>query len=159
LGINFIDTAASYGPGVNEEQIAQALYPYPAGLVIATKGGLVRGGSNDWGADGHPEYLKADAEGSLRRLKLDCIDVYQLHAVDPNVPLEESLGALIELRDQGKIRHIGLSNVRIDHIEAARRMVHIVSVQNRYSAVSRDDEDVVEYCRGNGIAFLPYFPL
>lgn len=160
LGVNFIDTADSYGPEVNEEQIAQALYPYPDDLVIATKGGLTRGGPGNWERDARPERLKKCCEGSLRRLRLDRIDIYQLHAPDQKVPLEDMIGALVELRDEGKIRFIGVSNFALEQLEEARRMTEIVSVQNPYNyAERRDNDDVLDYCEREGLAFLPYFPL
>jgi len=159
LGVNFIDTADAYGPRVNEEQIAEALHPYPAGLVIATKGGSTRPAPTEWKRDGRPAHLIAACEGSLRRLRLDCIDLYQLHAVDPTVPLEEQVGALRELRDEGKIRYIGLSNVNLEQLRHAERVVEIASVQNRYNVGHRESEAVLEHCEDGGIAFIPYFPL
>jgi pyridoxine 4-dehydrogenase len=159
LGVNLIDTSDAYGPEVNELQIAEALHPYPAGLVIATKGGLVRTGRGAWPEDGRPERLREACEGSLRRLRVERIDLYQLHAPDPNVPLEDSVGELARLRDEGKIRYVGLSNVTLDELERARRLVPIVSVQNRYSLFDRSSEDVLEACERAGIAFLPWFPL
>jgi len=159
LGINFIDTANAYGPHVNEEQIAAALYPYPADLVIATKGGSTRSGPGQWGRDCRPASLKEACEGSLRRLRLDCIDLYQLHAVDPKVPYTEQVGALKELQDAGKIRHIGVSNVDEEHLEIARSVAQIVSVQNRYNAMYRDSENVLQICNRDGIVFIPWFPL
>jgi len=159
LDVNFIDTADSYGPNVSEELIAEALFPYPKGLVIATKGGWNRPGPNQWTHDATPAHLRKAVEGSLKRLKVDRIDVYQLHHPDPIVPLEASLETLAELRGQGKIRLIGLSNVTREHIERARKVVPIVSVQNRYSFADREWDYVVEYCDSNGIAFIPWFPL
>ncbi len=160
LGVNFIDTADSYGPEVNEEQIAQALYPYPDGLVIATKGGLTRGGPGKWERDGRPERLKKCCEASLRRLKLDRIDIYQLHAPDEKYPLEDMIGALVELRDEGKIRFIGVSNFSLEQLQQAREITQIVSLQNPYNyAERRDNDDVLDYCEREGLAFLPYFPL
>ena len=160
LGVNFIDTADSYGPEVNEEQIAQALYPYPDDLVIATKGGLTRGGPGKWERDCRPERLKACCDASLRRLKLDTIAIYQLHAIDTKVPLEDQVGALRELRDAGKIRHAGISNVTLEQLQAAEKIVPIVSVQNPYNYAERGDNDrVIDYCEREGLAFLPYFPL
>ncbi len=159
LGVNFIDTADAYGPNVNEEQIAQALYPYPNDLVIATKGGSTRGGPGDWGRDGRPSHLKEACEGSLRRLRLEWIDLYQLHAVDPTVPFEDQVGALRDLRDEGKIRYAGLSNVTLAQLQAARGIVEIASVQNSYNVGDRESESIVEYCQDNGIVFIPYFPL
>jgi aryl-alcohol dehydrogenase-like predicted oxidoreductase len=159
LGVNFIDTADAYGPFVNEEQIAQALYPYSEGLVIATKGGSVRPGPGQWVRDGRPEHLKAACEGSLRRLRLSRIDLYQLHAVASNVPLEEQVGALRELRDQGKIRLVGLSNVELHQLQRAEEIVEIASVQNNYNVGNRVSEPVLRYCEAKGLAFIPYFPL
>jgi pyridoxine 4-dehydrogenase len=159
LDINLIDTADAYGPEVSERLIAEALHPYPDDLVIATKGGLTRSGPNQWHPDGRPEHLREACEGSLRRLRLDRIELYQLHRVDPKVPLEESLGALIELRSEGKIVHIGLSNVSVEQLSRARELTSIVSVQNRYNLADRADEDVLEECERDGIAFIPWFPL
>ncbi|MFL5517780.1 MAG: aldo/keto reductase [Gemmatimonadales bacterium] len=159
LGANLIDTADAYGPGVSEEIIAEALHPYPDDLVIATKGGLQRPGPGEWTRDGRPEHLREACEGSLRRLRLDAIELYQLHAVDPKVPLEESLGALIELREQGKIRRIGLSNVDVDQLQRALELTDVVTVQNRYSLVDRHSEDVLGECERRGIGFIPWFPL
>jgi aryl-alcohol dehydrogenase-like predicted oxidoreductase len=159
LGVNFIDTADAYGPHVNEEQIAAALHPYPKDLVIATKGGSTRAGPGQWGRDGRPEYLKAACEGSLKRLRLDRIDLYQLHTVDPTVSLEEQVGALRDLRDEGKIRFVGLSNVDLEQLRHAERVVQIASVQNNYNVGNRFSEPVLQYCEANGIAFIPYFPL
>jgi aryl-alcohol dehydrogenase-like predicted oxidoreductase len=159
LDVNLIDTADAYGPEVSERLIAEALYPYPDDLVIATKGGLTRSGPNQWHPDGRPEHLREACDGSLRRLRLKRIELYQLHRVDPEVPLEESLGALIELRDEGKIARIGLSNVSTDQLRRARELTPIVSVQNRYNLTDRTDEDVLEECEREGIAFIPWFPL
>jgi pyridoxine 4-dehydrogenase len=159
LGINFIDTADAYGPNVSEEIIAEALDPYPAGLVIATKGGFERPGPDRWVENGRPEHLKSACEGSLRRLKLDRIDLYQLHRIDPKVPAEDQLGALKDLHAQGKIKHIGLSEVSVRQIRHAQTIVPIVSVQNRYSVSDRAYEDVLEYCAQQGIGFIPWFPL
>jgi pyridoxine 4-dehydrogenase len=159
LGVNFIDTADAYGPEVNEEQIAQALWPYPHDLVIATKGGSTRGGPGDWGRDGRPSHLKEACDASLRRLRVDRIDLYQLHAVDPRVPFDEQIGALRDLRDAGKIRYAGLSNVTLDQLRSAQRTVEIVSVQNSYNVGDRESEPIVEYCQANGLTFIPYFPL
>lgn len=159
LGVNFIDTADSYGPGVSEELIAQALYPYPKGLVIATKGGWNRPGPNQWTHDSSPKHLREAIEGSLKRLRLDRIEVYQLHTPDPAISFDLSIETLRELQSQGKIHLIGLSNVTREHIERARKIVQIVSVQNRYSVVDREWEYVVHYCEQNGIAFIPWFPL
>jgi pyridoxine 4-dehydrogenase len=159
LGVDFIDTASSYGPEVSEELIAEALHPYPAGLVIATKGGLTRPGPSQWEPDCRPEYLREACEGSLRRLRLDRIDLYQLHTVDPNVPLEESVGALAELRDEGKIAHIGVSNVSLEQLERARQVTAIVLVQNRYSIDARDSDPLLDACERDGLGFIPWFPL
>src|SRR5579863_10446300 len=159
LGVNFIDTADAYGPYVNEEQIAQALHPYPADLVIATKGGSIRPGPSEWDRDGRPSHLAAACDGSLRRLRVDRIDLYQLHAVDPKVPFEEQIGALRELRDAGKVRFVGLSNVDLDQLKRAEAIVPIASVQNNYNVGNRASEPIVEYCAQKGIAFIPYFPL
>ena len=159
LDVNFIDTADSYGPHVSEELIAEALFPYPKGLVIATKGGWNRPGPNQWTHDSTPAHLREAVEGSLKRLRLDRIDVYQLHAPDPVVPFEASIETLAELRDQGKIRLIALSNVTREHIERARKIVPIASVQNRYSFADREWDYVVDYCESHDIAFIPWFPL
>jgi pyridoxine 4-dehydrogenase len=159
LDVNFIDTADSYGPHVSEELIAEALFPYPAGLVIATKGGWNRPGPNQWTHDATPSHLRKSVEGSLKRLRLDRIDVYQLHIPDPVVSFEASVETLAQLRNEGKIRLVGLSNVTQEHIERARKIVPIVSVQNRYSFADREWDYVVNYCERNGIAFIPWFPL
>jgi pyridoxine 4-dehydrogenase len=159
LDVNFIDTADSYGPHVNEELIAEALFPYPAGLVVATKGGWNRPGPNQWTHDATPSHLRKAVEGSLKRLRLDRIDVYQLHTPDPVVSFEASVETLARLRNEGKIRLIGLSNVTQEHIERARKIVPIVSVQNRYSFADREWDYVVDYCERNEIAFIPWFPL
>lgn len=159
LGVNLIDTADSYGPEVNERQIAEALYPYPERLVIATKGGLLHERRGEWRQDCRPETLRVSAEGSLKRLRLEQIDLYQLHTVDPTVPLEESVGALVELQQEGKIRHIGLSNVDSRQLAQARSVATIVSVQNRYNVADRHSEGVLEACERDGIAFMPWFPL
>jgi pyridoxine 4-dehydrogenase len=159
LGVNFIDTADAYGPDVDERLIAEALHPYARGLVIATKGGSVRPGPYDWAADGRPEHLRAACEGSLRRLKLERIDLYQLHRIDPKVPLEESLGELVRLQSEGKIRHIGVSNFRLEALERARHVARIVSVQNPYNIADRGGEDVLELCAREGLAFIPYAPI
>jgi aryl-alcohol dehydrogenase-like predicted oxidoreductase len=159
LGINFIDTADSYGPGVSEEIIAEALHPYPPGLVIATKGGFDRPGPNRWVENGKPEHLRSACEGSLRRLRLERIDLYQLHRIDPKVPAEDQLGTLRDLQAQGKIKHIGLSEVSVRQIQHARTIVPIVSVQNRYSVTDRGSEDVLEYCEKEKMGFIPWFPL
>ena len=159
LGIDLIDTADSYGPEVSENLIAEALRPYPDNLVIATKGGLRRTGPGQWPRDARPERLKECCEGSLRRLKLDQIPLYQLHAPDPKVPYEDSVGALKELQDEGKIRHVGVSNVSVAQLEQARAIVEVASVQNRYNVADRDSEDVLEVCESLGIGFIPWFPL
>ena len=159
LGVNLIDTADSYGPGTSEELIAEALYPYPADLVIATKGGWERPGPGQWTHNASPKHLTEALEGSLKRLHLDRIDIYQLHAPDNAVSFEASVEALAKLRGQGKIRHVALSNVTREHIERGRRIVPIVSVQNRYSFADRESDFVVDYCDQNGIAFLPWAPL
>jgi pyridoxine 4-dehydrogenase len=159
LGVNFVDTADSYGPDVSERLIAEALHPYPDGLVIATKGGFRRRGPHDWYPDGRPEHLRAACEGSLRRLSLERIDLYQLHTVDPSVPLEESVGALVELRDEGKIRHIGVCNVDRAQLERARAVTTVVSVQNRYNLADRAHEPVLAECERAGLAFIAWAPL
>ncbi len=159
LGINLIDTADSYGPEVNELQISQALHPYSKGLLIATKGGLTRSGPGAWAPVGRAEYLQQCVELSLRRLKIDCIDLYQLHRLDPQVPMAETLGCLKKLRRQGKIRHIGLSEVSVDEIKQARKIVPIVSVQNLYNFGNRQSEDVLDYCTKHKLGFIPWFPL
>jgi pyridoxine 4-dehydrogenase len=159
LGVNLIDTADSYGPEVSENLIAEALHPYPDDLVIATKGGLTRTGPGEWPPDGRPEHLREACEGSMRRLRLDRIDLYQLHRPDPKVPYEESVGALAELQREGKIRHIGVSNVDLERLETARSIVEVVSVQNRYSLFDRESDDVLDRCERDGLAFLPWWPL
>jgi pyridoxine 4-dehydrogenase len=159
LGVNLIDTADSYGPDVSELLIAEALYPYPDGVVIATKGGLTRPGPGRWQPNCRPEHLKQALEGSLKRLRLDRIDLYQLHTVDRKVPIEESVGALKQMQDAGKIRHIGLSNVDRKEIDRARKIVPIVSVQNRYNIQDRSSEDVLVYCEKEKLGFLPWFPI
>jgi pyridoxine 4-dehydrogenase len=159
LEVDLIDTADAYGPFVSERLIAETLYPYPDGLVIATKGGLERDGPGSWRRNGRPEHLREACEGSLQRLRLERIDVYQLHAVDPEVGVEDSVGALAELQADGLIRHVGLSNVGVEEIERARAIVPIVSVQNRYNLVDRGSEDVLDHCEREGIAFIPWFPL
>src|SRR6202158_3790542 len=159
LGVNFIDTADSYGPNVSEELIAEALSPYPKDLVIATKGGWNRPGPNQWTHDASPAHLRQAVEGSLRRLRLDRLDVYQLHTPDPVVPFDASIETLANLQSEGKIRLVGLSNVTVEHIERARKIVPIVSVQNRYSFADREWDNVVDYCERDGIAFIPWFPL
>ena len=159
LGVNLIDTADSYGPGTSEELIAEALFPYPADLVIATKGGWERPGPNQWTHNASPKHLAQALEGSLKRLRLECIDIYQLHAPDNVVSFETSVGALARLREQGKIRHIGLSNVTREHIERARKIAPIVSVQNRYNFADRESDFIVDYCEENEIAFFPWAPI
>jgi pyridoxine 4-dehydrogenase len=159
LGVNFIDTANSYGPEVSENLIARALHPYPDDLVIATKGGLARPGPGRWTPDGRPEHLREVCEGSLRRLKLDQIPLYQLHRVDPKVPLADSVGTLIELKNEGKIRHIGLSNVSEHQLREAQHLVPIVSVQNRYNSGDRTSESMVDLCEQEQLVFLPWAPL
>ncbi len=159
LGVNLIDTADSYGPEVSENLIAEALHPYPDSLVIATKGGLRRSGPGQWPRDGRPERLKEACEASLKRLRVERIDLYQLHSPDPQVPLEESIGALKELQDEGKVRHVGVSNVSPGELERARAIVDIVTVQNRYNLADRHSEDVLQACERDGIGFIPWFPL
>src|SRR5687768_13046973 len=159
LGVNFFDTAESYGPHTDETLIAEALHPYPKGFVVATKCGLARPRPSRWDADCRPEKLRRDLEGSLKRLKLERIDLYQLHTIDPKVPLEASLGVLVDAQRAGKIRHIGVSNFNVKQLERARKVAIIVSVQNRYSLVDRGSEDVLAHCEKLGIAFLPWFPL
>jgi pyridoxine 4-dehydrogenase len=159
VGVNLIDTADSYGPEVSENLIAEALHPYPDGLVIATKGGLRRTGPGEWPSDARPERLKQCCEDSLRRLRLERIDLYQLHAPDPKVPFEDSVGALRELQHEGKIRHVGISNVSLEQLEQARGLVDVVTVQNRYNLTNRTSEDVLNACDEAGIGFIPWFPL
>jgi len=159
LGINLIDTADSYGPEVSERLITEALHPYPKDLLIATKAGFQRPGPNRWVEDGRPEHLKEAVEGSLRRLRLERIDLLQLHRIDPKVPMENQIGALVDLQREGKIRHIGLSEVSVKQIEAVRQITPIVSVQNRYNLVDRNSEDVLEYCTRENLGFIPWFPL
>jgi pyridoxine 4-dehydrogenase len=159
LGVNFIDTADSYGPEVSEQLIGEALAPYAKGIVIATKAGLTRQGPNKWLPVGRPEYLIQQVEMSLRRLKLERIDLWQLHRIDPQVPVEESLGAIKQLQQQGKIRHVGLSEVKPHEIDQARKVIEIVSVQNQYNIGDRQHEDVVDYCTKHKIAFIPWFPV
>jgi aryl-alcohol dehydrogenase-like predicted oxidoreductase len=159
LGIALIDTSNAYGPDVNELQIAEALYPYPGGLVIATKGGYTRPGPGRWVPDGRPEHLREVCDGSLKRLRLERIDVYQFHTPDPAVPFSESVGTLKELRDEGKIRHVGLSNVSVAQLEEAEGIVPIVSVPNRFNAADEASSDVLEACEARGIPFLPWYPL
>ncbi|GLC25467.1 aldo/keto reductase [Roseisolibacter agri] len=159
LGVDFIDTADSYGPNVSEELIAEALHPYPAGLVIATKAGFERPGPGSWITNGRPEHLRAQCEGSLRRLKLERIDLWQLHRIDHKVPADEQFGVMAELQREGLVRHLGLSEVSVEQIEAARRVVPIVTVQNRYNLAEREAERVLEHCEGLGIGFIPWYPL
>jgi pyridoxine 4-dehydrogenase len=159
LGVNFIDTADSYGPAVSEELIAEALYPYPDDLVIATKGGLVRPGPGRWNPDGRPEHLREACEGSLRRLRLDQIPLYQFHRPDPKIPIADSMGALIELRNEGKIRHIGVSNVTEQQLREMQKLAPVVSVQNRYNLGDRSSESMVDVCDSESIVFLPWAPL
>lgn len=159
LGVNLIDTADSYGPEVSEELIAEALHPYPDDLLIATKGGLTRTGPGRWPPDGRPEHLREACEGSLRRLRLERIELYQLHRPDPKVPYEESVGALKQLQDEGKILHIGISNASVDQLETARGIAEVVSVQNRFNLTDRSSDDVLERCEELGIAFFPWAPL
>jgi len=159
LGVNFIDTADSYGPDVSERLIGETLSPFPKGLVVATKGGLTRQGPDLWSPDGRPDYLAKEVEKSLRLLKTDVIDLWQLHRIDPKVPVEQSLEPIVKLKEQGKIRHIGLSEVKPKDIDRARRVVEIVSVQNLYNVGDRQHEDVLEYCERHHIAFIPWFPV
>jgi pyridoxine 4-dehydrogenase len=159
LGVNFIDTADSYGPSVSEELIAEALHPYPDDLVIATKGGLVRPGPGRWDPDGHPAHLRQACEGSLRRLKLEQIPLYQLHRVDPHVPLAESLGAIAELKNEGKIRHVGVSNVSEDQLREAQQILPIVSVQNRFNVTDRQSQPLIDLCEQDDLVFLPWAPI
>ena len=159
LGVNLIDTAESYGPGVSEEIIGEALHPYPEDLVIATKGGYDRSGPDQWTVNCRPERLREELEGSLTRLKVDRIDVYQLHRIDPDVPEAEQFGALVEFRREGKVRHLGLSEVTVEQIERARKFFPVVSVQNRYNLADREWESVLEYCERENIGFIPWYPL
>lgn len=159
LGVNLIDTADSYGPEVSERLIAEALFPYPQGLVIATKGGLTRQGPDQWLPVGRPEYLQQCVEMSLRRLRLDCIGLYQLHRIDPRVPFEETLGMLKKMQEAGKIRHVGLSEVTVEEVEQARKILPIVSVQNLYNLGNRQSEAVVDYCEQQKLGFIPWFPI
>jgi aryl-alcohol dehydrogenase-like predicted oxidoreductase len=159
LGVNFIDTAESYGPQTDETLIGEALHPYPKGLVIATKCGLARPGPGRWDADCRPEKIRQDLEGSLKRLRVERIDLWQLHTVDPKVPLEESLGAMVDAQRAGKVRHIGVSNFNVKQLERARKVANVVSVQNKYSLDDRSSEDVLLHCGKLGIAFLPWYPL
>lgn len=159
LGVNLIDTADAYGPNVSEELIAEALYPYPKGLVIATKGGLERPGPGVWKPNGHPEHLRTALDNSLRRLKLDKVEIYQFHRVDPEVPLEASMEEIARLRQAGKIRHVGISNVNAEELARARKIVPIVTVQNRYNVTHRASEQLIDYCEHEGIGFIPWAPL
>ena len=159
LGIDLIDTADSYGPHVSEELIAQALHPYPAGLLIATKGGFERTGPDQWVTNGHPKHLRAACEGSLRKLRVEVIDLWQLHRVDPNVTADDQYGVMSDLIAEGKVRHAGLSEVTVEQIEAARRIVPIATVQNRYNVADREWEPVLDHCEREGIGFIPWFPL
>jgi aryl-alcohol dehydrogenase-like predicted oxidoreductase len=159
LGVNLIDTADAYGPEVSERLIREALHPYPDEVVVATKGGLLRDGPGSWQRDARPEHLREACEASLRRLRLDCIDVYQLHAPDPNVPFEDSVGTLAELRSEGKVRHVGLCNVSEDQLDRARAIVPVASVQNRYNLTTRESEVVLKACEREEIGFMPWFPL
>jgi len=159
LGVNFIDTADSYGPDVSEELIAEALYPYPDDLVIATKGGLIRPGPNRWAPDGHPKHLRQACEGSLRRLRLEQIPLYQLHRPDPAVPLAESVGTIAELKNEGKIRHVGISNVTEEELREAQRIVPIVSVQNRHNVSDRRSQSMIDLCEQEQLVFLPWAPV
>src|SRR3954464_7274493 len=158
LGIDFVDTADSYGPEVSEDLLGEVLHPYD-GMVIATKGGLERPGPGDWSRNGRPEHLKQACEGSLRRLKVDRIDLYQLHSPDPDVPYAESVGAMKELQDEGKVKHVGISNVSVEQLAEARSIVEVISVQNRFSLSDRDAQDVLDACESDAIAFIPWFPL
>jgi aryl-alcohol dehydrogenase-like predicted oxidoreductase len=159
LGVNFIDTADSYGPNVAEELVREALHPYPSDLVIATKAGFSRSGPNQWEECGRPDYLRAQCEGSLRRLGVEQIDLFQLHRIDSHVPIQEQFGLLKALQDEGKVREVGLSQVSVEQIESARRVVHIVSVQNLYNIAQREADDVIDFCEQNQIGFIPWFPL
>jgi len=159
LGVNFIDTADAYGPETNERLVADALHPYPAGLVIATKGGIVRPSQERWERDGRPSHLRAACEASLQRLRVECIDLYQFHAIDPLVPLEESLGEIARLQREGKIRHVGVSNFTSGELARARRVVQVVSVQNRYNVSDRTSDAVLATCERDGITFIPWSPL
>lgn len=159
IGVTFIDTADSYGPEVSEDLIREALHPYPDDLLIATKAGLERGGPNQWTPNGHPDHLRAACDGSLQRLDLDVIDLYQLHRIDADVPMPEQIGALIELRDAGKIRHIGLSEVSVDDLAAVQELTPVATVQNRYNLLDREWEPVLEACTRQGIGFIPWFPI
>jgi len=158
MGVNFIDTADSYGPNTSEDIIAEAIHPYPDDVVVATKGGLTRSGPGQWGRDGRPESLRKALEGSLQRLKLEVIDLYQMHRHDPNVPYAESVGAIAQLQKEGKIRHVGLSNVTTEQLAIGRNEVEVVSVQNEYNVFDRSSEDVLEICEADNIGFIPWFP-
>ena len=159
LGVDFIDTADAYGPDVNEELIAEALYPYPEGLVIATKGGLTRSGPNEWHPNGRPDHLRKALEGSLKRLKVNTVDLYQFHRPDPDVPFEDSVGTLHEMQKEGKVKHVGLSNVSVEQLDTARNLLEIVSVQNRYNLTDRASEAVLQACEKYGIGFIPWYPI
>lgn len=159
LGVNFIDTADAYGPDVSERLIAAALHPYPSDLVIGTKGGIVRAGADKWGRDARPSHLRSACEASLRRLKTHCIDLYQLHAIDPEVPLEDSVGEIAKLQREGKVRHVGVSNFSVQELERASRLITIVSVQNRYHVTDRSSDDVIRWCVRKNVAFIPWGPL
>ena len=159
LGVDFIDTSDAYGPDVNEVLIAEALHPYPEGVVIATKGGLTRSGPGQWHPDGRPEHLRAALEGSLKRLKVDVIDLYQFHRPDPEVPFEESVGAIADMQKEGKIKHVGLSNVTVEQLDKAQQILTVVSVQNRYNLTDRDSEEVLKACTERGIGFIPWYPI
>ena len=159
LGIDFIDTSDAYGPDVNEEIIAEALYPYPENLVIATKGGLTRSGPGEWHPDGRPEHLREALEGSLKRLRVDTIDLYQFHRPDPDVPFEDSVGTIADMQKEGKIRYVGLSNVSVEQLDKARDMLEIVSVQNRYNLTDRASEDVLQACEKYSVGFIPWGPI
>ncbi|OPG12379.1 oxidoreductase [Microbispora sp. GKU 823] len=159
LGITFIDTADSYGPGTSEELLAEALHPYPEGLVIATKSGQSRPSRKEWLPLGRPEYLRQQVELSLRRLRMDCLELFQLHRIDPKVPFDDQIGAMKQLQDEGKIRHFGLSQVSVAEIEAARKQIEVVSVQNLYNLTERGDDPVIDYCEREGIAFIPWLPI
>jgi len=159
LDTTFVDTADSYGPDVSEELIAEALHPYPPELLVATKGGLERTGPGQWPRNGRPEHLRRACEGSLRRLRVERIDLYQLHSPDPDVPYDESVGAIEQLQDEGKIRHVGVSNVSAEQLEQARAIVEVVTVQNRFNLTDRSSEDVLDVCERDGIGFIPWFPL
>ena len=159
LGIDFVDTADAYGPDVNEEIIAEALHPYPENLVIATKGGLTRSGPGEWHPNGRPKHLRQALEGSLKRLKVDTIDLYQFHRPDPDVPFEDSVGTIAEMQQEGKIRHVGLSNVSVEQLDQAQETVEVVSVQNRYNLADRSSEEVLKACEERGVGFIPWYPI